>query len=97
MIFKSSRIISLIFFAALILIPSLIVVLGSFKTDSEVYNKPLSLPENWNLDNFGPLKIPTNKIFVSEDTRIISEDSKIVWKIVLLIVMIVTFLIKYKI
>ena len=53
--------------------------------------------ENWNLDNFGPLKIPTNKIFVSEDTRIISEDSKIVWKIVLLIVMIVTFLIRYKI
>ena len=53
--------------------------------------------ENWNLDNFGPLKIPSNKIFVSEDTRIISEDSKIVWKIVLLIVMIVTFLIKYKI
>ena len=53
--------------------------------------------ENWNLDNFGPLKIPSNKIFVSEDTRIISEDSKIVWKIVLLIVMIVTFLIIYKI
>ncbi|MCX6442260.1 MAG: carbohydrate ABC transporter permease [Actinobacteria bacterium] len=52
MIFKSSRIISLTFFAALILIPSLIVVLGSFKTDSEVYNKPLSLPENWNLDNY---------------------------------------------
>ena len=46
--------------------------------------------ENWNLDNFGPLKIPTNKIFVS-------EDSRIVWKIVLLIVMIVTFLIRYKI
>ena len=53
--------------------------------------------ENWNLDNFGPLKIPTNNIFVSEDTRIKSEDSKIVWKIVLLIVMIVTFLIRYKI
>ena len=52
MIFKSSRIISLTFFAALILVPSLIVVLGSFKTDSEVYNKPLSLPENWNLDNY---------------------------------------------
>lgn len=52
MIFKSSRIISLIFFAALILIPSMIVVLGSFKTDSEVYNKPLSLPDVWSLDNY---------------------------------------------
>ena len=46
--------------------------------------------ENWNLDIFGLLKIPSNKIFVS-------EDSRIVWKIVLLIVMIVTFLIRYKI
>jgi raffinose/stachyose/melibiose transport system permease protein len=52
MIFKSSRIVSLTLFAALILIPSLIVVLGSFKTDSEVYNKPLSLPDVWSLDNY---------------------------------------------
>ena len=52
MIFKSTRIFALITFAALILVPSLIVVLGSFKTDGEVYNKPLSLPENWNLDNY---------------------------------------------
>ena len=52
MIFKSTRIFALITFAALILIPSLIVVFGSFKTDGEVYNKPLSLPENWNLDNY---------------------------------------------
>lgn len=55
MIFKSSRIISLTLFAALILIPSMIVVLGSSKTDSEVYNKPLSLPEKWSLDNYSRL------------------------------------------
>lgn len=52
MIFKSSRIVSLTVFAALILIPSMIVVLGSFKTDSEVYNKPLSFPDVWSLDNY---------------------------------------------
>jgi raffinose/stachyose/melibiose transport system permease protein len=52
MIFKSTRIFALFTFAALILVPSLIVVFGSFKTDSEVYNKPLSFPENWNLDNY---------------------------------------------
>jgi len=52
MLYRVSRIISLFTFAALILIPSLIVVMGSFKTDAEVYNKPLSLPEKWNLDNF---------------------------------------------
>ena len=52
MLYRVSRVISLFTFAALILIPSLIVVMGSFKTDAEVYNKPLSLPEKWNLDNF---------------------------------------------
>ena len=52
MLYRVSRIVSLFTFAALILIPSLIVVMGSFKTDAEVYNKPLSLPEKWNLDNY---------------------------------------------
>jgi raffinose/stachyose/melibiose transport system permease protein len=52
MIFKSTRIFALVTFAALIFIPSLIVVFGSFKTDTEIYNKPLSLPENWSLDNY---------------------------------------------
>lgn len=52
MLYRVSRVVSLFTFAALILVPSLIVVMGSFKTDSEVYNKPLSLPEKWNLDNF---------------------------------------------
>jgi raffinose/stachyose/melibiose transport system permease protein len=47
MIFKSTRIFALFTFAALILVPSLIVVFGSFKTDPEIYNKPLSFPENW--------------------------------------------------
>ncbi|MSW31003.1 MAG: carbohydrate ABC transporter permease, partial [Actinobacteria bacterium] len=52
MIFKTTRIFALLTFAALILVPSLIVVLGSFKTDAEVYNKPLSFPEHWNFDNY---------------------------------------------
>ena len=52
MIYKVSRFASLVIFAILIIIPSLIVVFGSTKTDSEVYNKPLALPEKWSLDNF---------------------------------------------
>ena len=50
--YKVSRVIALVTFAAMILVPSLIVVLGSFKTDAEVYNKPLSLPETWSLGNY---------------------------------------------
>ncbi len=52
MFYKVSRILALSIFAVLIIIPSAIVVLGSSKTDAEVYNKPLALPERWNLANF---------------------------------------------
>ena len=52
MFYRLLRLFSLIFFAVLILVPSLIVVFGSFKTDSEVYNKPLALPEKWTLNNY---------------------------------------------
>ena len=50
--YKVSRVVALATFALMIILPSLIVVLGSFKTDAEVYNKPLSLPESWSLDNY---------------------------------------------
>jgi len=52
MFYKLTRFISLLIFAALIVIPSVIVVFGSFKTTAEVYTKPLSLPSRWTLDNY---------------------------------------------
>lgn len=52
MAFKIIRAISLTVFAILIIIPSLIVAFGSSKTDFEVYNSPLALPERWTLDNY---------------------------------------------
>ena len=55
MIFKVVKLFLLTLFALLILIPSLIVVFGASKTDDEVYNAPLSLPERWNLDNYRTL------------------------------------------
>jgi raffinose/stachyose/melibiose transport system permease protein len=52
MIYRSTRIFALSLFAILIIVPSFIVTVGSFKTTSEVYTKPLSLPEKWTLDNY---------------------------------------------
>jgi ABC-type maltose transport system permease subunit len=42
-------------FAAAVLIPSSIVILGSFKDDLEIYTKPLALPKHWSLKNFHTL------------------------------------------
>lgn len=52
MTYKAIRFISLSVFGILIVIPSMIVVFGSFKTTAEVYTRPLSLPQNWTLDNY---------------------------------------------
>lgn len=68
-IFKNSL---LTIFAAAVLVPSSIVVLGSFKSDLEIYTKPLALPQHWNLNNFrtlietGSVWVPfKNSVFVS--------------------------------
>ncbi len=55
MFFNTSRRVLLAGFALLVLIPSSIVVLGSFKKDIEIYTKPLALPKHWSLDNYKTL------------------------------------------
>jgi raffinose/stachyose/melibiose transport system permease protein len=62
MIYKIFKNTLLSLFAAAVLIPSSIVILGAFKKDVEIYTKPLALPENWNLDNFRTL-IDSGSIF----------------------------------
>jgi raffinose/stachyose/melibiose transport system permease protein len=42
----------LILVSLVILVPSAIVVLGSFRTDGEVFDKPLGLPDTWSLMNY---------------------------------------------
>lgn len=50
-------------------------VAGKFEQNSIVQNL---FNENWNLDNFGPLKIPENKFFVLGDNRATAKDSRFV-------------------
>ena len=55
MIYKYSRKILLFIYAAAIILPSSIVVLGTFKSDFEIYSKPLSLPKVFSFQNFKTL------------------------------------------
>jgi len=48
------------FYSLVILIPCMIVITGAFKTDFEIYTKPLSLPATWNFDNFRKLFVESN-------------------------------------
>ncbi|CAB4569889.1 MAG: ABC transporter permease subunit [Actinobacteria bacterium] len=55
MFYKVSRVLSLTLFALLILVPVMVVVLGTFKGDLELMTKPLALPEQWTLNNYRTL------------------------------------------
>ena len=55
MIFNVSRRILLAIFAIAVIVPTSIVVLGTFKSDFEIYSKPLALPKVFNLNNFKAL------------------------------------------
>jgi raffinose/stachyose/melibiose transport system permease protein len=49
MLYKSTKNFLLTAFALIVLIPCSIVVLGTFKTDAEIYSTPLALPKSWTL------------------------------------------------
>ena len=55
MTYRLLRFISLTIFALLIVVPTLVVVFGSMKTDLELLTKPLALPTEWNLANYRKL------------------------------------------
>ena len=72
MIFNLSRRLLLAIFAIAVIIPTSIVVLGTFKSDFEIYAKPMALPKALSLKNFKTLfdtaNIGTpfkNSVFVS--------------------------------
>jgi raffinose/stachyose/melibiose transport system permease protein len=79
MIYKISRWIGLTVFSLLIIIPSTMVVLGTFKTDLEIYDTPMALPLDWTLDNYrrllddgGILTNFKNSIFVTSFSVLIT-------------------------
>jgi raffinose/stachyose/melibiose transport system permease protein len=80
--FKLIRTISLAVFAILIIIPSLIVAFGSSKTDFEVYNSPLALPERWTLDNYKFL-FETSKVGQSFINSVIVTLSSVILTLLL--------------
>jgi len=47
-------------YASVILVPCMIVITGAFKTDFEIYTKPLSLPAVWSFANFRKLFLESN-------------------------------------
>lgn len=55
MIFNLSRRLLLSIFSIVIIIPTSIVVLGTFKSDFEIYAKPLAWPKAFSLNNFKTL------------------------------------------
>lgn len=53
--YKVLRASLLTIYAIIILLPCMIVITGAFKTDFEIYTKPLSLPAVWSFGNFRKL------------------------------------------
>lgn len=58
--YKALRASLLTIYATIILLPCMIVITGAFKTDFEIYTKPLSLPAVWSFGNFRKLFVESN-------------------------------------
>ena len=75
MFYNISRRVLLAIFAILVLVPSSIVVLGSFKQDFEIYTKPLALPKHWSFANFTRLIHEGNVLTPFKNSFIVTSFS----------------------
>lgn len=82
MFYKLFRRALLVSFAVAVLLPSSIVVLGSFKKDLEIYTKPLALPKQWSLANFSRL-IHEGNVFVPFKNSLIVTSFSVVLTLLL--------------
>ena len=80
----------LTFYTLIVFVPCMIVITGVFKTDFEIYTKPLSLPSTWNLNNF-------RKLFVESDITTPFMNSVIVSVFSVFLTLIVASLAAYSI
>jgi raffinose/stachyose/melibiose transport system permease protein len=75
MFFNISRRILLTIFSVAVIVPTSIVVLGTFKTDFEIYSKPLALPKAFSLDNLRTLFSTGNVATPFKNSVIVSLGS----------------------
>ncbi|MBI3428795.1 MAG: carbohydrate ABC transporter permease [Actinobacteria bacterium] len=80
--YKVLRTLALTTFAIAIVIPTAIVALGSFKSDVEVYSKPLALPTNWSFRNYNRL-ISDGGIFTNFKNSVIVTSFSVVLTLIL--------------
>lgn len=77
MTYKITRFLALSFFALLIIIPSLVVVFGSMKSDLELLTNPLALPTEWTLNNYRKL-LDSSEIALSFKNSVIVTTISVV-------------------
>ena len=75
MFYNLSRRVLLTVFALLVIVPSSIVVLGTFKQDFEIYTKPLALPKHWSFSNFTRLIHEGNVLTPFKNSVIVTSFS----------------------
>ena len=75
MIYNISRRVMLLIFAIAVIIPVSIVLLGTFKTDFEIYSKPLALPKVFSFENFRTLFATGNVATPFKNSVIVSLAS----------------------
>lgn len=78
MTFKAIRVAILAIAAALILFPSLIVFFGSFKSDAEVFDRPLALPTSWGLDNYERLVVENSVLLNFRNSVVVTLASVLI-------------------
>jgi raffinose/stachyose/melibiose transport system permease protein len=75
MFFQLTRRFLLLLASLAIIVPSAIVIMGSFKTDGEVFDKPFALPQSWALTNYRRLFNETEVLAAFRNSVVVTLSS----------------------